>query len=139
MPGLQPDDIGRLTEVSDPRVSPDGRVVAVVVTTIDLDANEYRKRIWAVAVDGSSPARPLTSGEHRDTTPRWSPDGGRLAFVSHREGEGKGSQLWLLPASGGEPELVAGHPEDIEAVGWSPDGTRLAFNARVRDEERYRP
>ena len=45
MPGLQPDDIARLTEVSDPRVSPDGRVVAVVVTTIDLDANEYRKRI----------------------------------------------------------------------------------------------
>jgi dipeptidyl aminopeptidase/acylaminoacyl peptidase len=135
---MQPDDIADLTDVSDPRVSPDGRVIAVVVTTIDVDANEYRKRIWAVPVEGSGP-RPLTSGRHRDTTPRWSPDGTQLAFVSHREGEGKGAQLWLLPAAGGEPELVAGHSEDIEAVAWSPDGTRLAYNARVRDEERYRP
>jgi dipeptidyl aminopeptidase/acylaminoacyl peptidase len=139
MPGLQPDDIARLTEVSDPQVSPDGRVIAVVVTTIDLDANEYRKRIWAVPADGSGPARPLTSGEHRDTTPRWSPDGARLAFVSHREGEGLGSQVWLLPAGGGEPELVTGQPEEIDAVTWAPDGARLAFTARVRDEDRYRP
>src|ERR1700738_1955596 len=120
MPGLQPDDIALLTEVSDPRVAPDGKVIAVVVTTVDLATNMYRKRIWAVHADGSG-ARPLTSGEHRDTTPRWSPAGGWLAFVSHREGEGKGSQLWLLPVSGGEPGLVAGQPEEIEAVTWSPD------------------
>jgi dipeptidyl aminopeptidase/acylaminoacyl peptidase len=139
MPGLQPDDIARLTDVSDPQLSPDGRVIVVVVTTIDLDANEYRRRIWAVPTDGSGPARPFTSGEHRDTLPRWSPDGARLAFVSHRQGEGKGSQLWLLPAGGGEPELVAGRPEEIDEVIWAPDGARLAFTARVRDEDRYRP
>jgi dipeptidyl aminopeptidase/acylaminoacyl peptidase len=137
MPGMQPHHIARLTDVSDPRVSPDALVVAVVVTTVDLEANGYRKRIWAVAADGSGPPRPLTGGEHRDTMPRWSPDGTRLAFVSHREGEGKGSQLWLLPAAGGEAELVCGLPEEIESLTWSPDGTRLAFTARVRDEDRY--
>ncbi|HLY83680.1 MAG TPA: S9 family peptidase [Acidimicrobiales bacterium] len=139
MRGMRPDDIARLTNVSDPRVSPDGQWVAFVVTTIDLDANRYRGQIWAVPADGSRSPRPLTSGEFRDALPRWSPDGARLAFVSHRDGEGNGAQLWLLPSAGGEAEQVCRHAEEIDSVAWSPDGSRLAFTARARDEARYGP
>jgi dipeptidyl aminopeptidase/acylaminoacyl peptidase len=134
---MRPDDIACLTDVSEPRVSPDGTVIACVVTTVDLEKNSYRKRVWAAPADGSESPRPLTNGEHQDTLPRWSPDGTRLAFVSHREGEGKGSQLWLLPFAGGEPELVCGVAEEIEALAWAPDGDRIAFTARARDEDRY--
>ena len=61
---MQPVDIGRLTAVGDPRLSPDGSTVAFSVATIDLDANEYRSRVWLASVDGSSEPRPFTSGEH---------------------------------------------------------------------------
>ena len=97
--GMQPGDVGLLVNVDDPRVSPDGSSVAYVVTTMNVEANEYRTRIWIVATDGQSAPRPFTAGASRDKTPRWSPDGTRLAFVTHREE--KGSQLYVLPVDGG--------------------------------------
>lgn len=134
---MQPADIGDLIDVGDPRLSPDGRYVAYVVTTIDLDANEYRSRIWLVATDGSEAPRPLTAGERRDGKPRWSPDGRSLAFVSHRDSE-TASQLYVIPVDrGGEVAELASWKEEIDALEWSPDGTRIAFGARQRDEERY--
>jgi dipeptidyl aminopeptidase/acylaminoacyl peptidase len=133
---LRPADIGALVDVGDPRVSPDGRTVAYVVTTIDLDANEYRSRVWLAAADGSSAPRPLTAGEGRDARPRWSPDGRSLAFVSHRDE--KGSEVYVIPVDGpGEVVQLAASPEEITEVKWSPDGKQLAFLARQRDEERY--
>jgi dipeptidyl aminopeptidase/acylaminoacyl peptidase len=133
---MQPADVGRLVDVSDPRVSPDGRWVAFVVTTVDLDENEYRTKVWLVPTDGREQARPVTRGDCRDLRPRWSPDGRQLAFVSHREDEG--SQLLVLPVrGGGEVQPVASWPEEIEDVAWSPDGSRIAFTARDREEERY--
>ena len=133
---MKPADIGELVEVGDPRVSPDGATIAFVVTKPDLDANQYRSRVWLAAADGSEPPRPFTAGEDRDARPRWSPDGRSLAFVSHRDE--RGSELYVLPvASGGELRKVASWPEEIEELAWSPDGGRLAFTARARDEERY--
>jgi dipeptidyl aminopeptidase/acylaminoacyl peptidase len=133
---VKPGDIGGLVDVADPRVSPDGRDVAYVVTTVDLDANEYRSRVWLAAADGSTKPRPLTAGEGRDARPRWSPDGTALAFVSHREE--KGTELYVIPVDGpGEVVRLAAGPEEIFELAWSPDGSQLAFLARERDEERY--
>ena len=133
---MGPADVAALVDVGDPRVAPDGGLVAFVVTTVDLEANEYRSRVWLAAADGSAPPRPFTSGRCRDKRPRWAPDGRSLAFVSHREDEG--STLHVIPVvGGGEVTTVANWPEEIEDLAWSPDGTRLAFAARQRDEERY--
>jgi dipeptidyl aminopeptidase/acylaminoacyl peptidase len=133
--GMQPSDLGLLVSVDDPRVSPDGSSIAYVVTTIHLEANEYRSRIWIVAADGQTAPRPFTSGASRDRTPRWSPDGSRLAFVSHREDVG--SQLYTLPVSGGgEAIQLAWAAEEIDDIAWSPDGATVAFGAREGDRVR---
>jgi dipeptidyl aminopeptidase/acylaminoacyl peptidase len=142
---VQPTDIGRLVTVTDPKVSPDGRQVAFVVTRVDLEANRYRSAVWLAAADGSSPPYPLTAGENRDGQPAWSPDGRRLAFIRRREDGG--SSLHVLPMDGpGETVTVCVRPEAIGPPAWSPDGTRLAFASRERasrytdgDDDRARP
>jgi dipeptidyl aminopeptidase/acylaminoacyl peptidase len=131
MPGMVPDDVYELTTVSDPRLSPDGKLAAFVVTRIDRDESEYRSAIWVAATDGSEPARGLTSGLKVDAAPRFSPDGRSLAFVSNRDTDKK--QLFVLPLGGGEPLRLTDLPADVEDPVWSPDSTRLAFSSRVPD------
>ncbi len=135
MTGLRPEDVYELTSASDPRVSPDGRLIAYSVTRIDRDESAYRSAIWVVPVDGSEEPRQFTSGERRDTSPRWSPDGRWLAFASDRDGDAKTAkaQLYVMPAHGGEARKLTDGDESVEAVAWSPDSSRIAFARRVRD------
>jgi dipeptidyl aminopeptidase/acylaminoacyl peptidase len=140
---MVPEDVYELTTVSDPRISPDGRLVAFVVTRIDREESEYRSAIWLIPIDGSEAPRRLTSGTKVDAAPRFSPDGTQLAFVSDRDGEKK--QLFVLPLQGGEPRRLSDLPEDVEDPAWSPDSKRLVFASRVPDpayeveDERRRP
>jgi len=80
---MAPDDLTRIQFVTDPQVSPDGRRIAFVVTTLSEDRDEYLSNIWIVDADGGAPRR-FTAGPRRDVDPRWSPDGTRLAFLSER-------------------------------------------------------
>jgi Tol biopolymer transport system component len=141
--GMLPEDVYALTGAGDPRLSPDGRTVAYVLWGVDREANAYQSAICLVEADGSAPPKQLTAGEKEDASPRWSPDGRLLAFVSNREGEKK--QLYVVPAGGGEPRRLTDLPKDVKEVAWSPDGTRLAFSTRVPDpayeeaDEKRRP
>ncbi len=124
-----PQDLTRIRFISDPQVSPDGQRVAFVVTTLSEEQDEYLANIWLVDTAGGAPRR-FTTGPGRDTTPRWSPEGTRLAFVSERQAQQK-PQLYIIPADGGEPvrltDLVHGIAEPV----WSPDGAHLVFSSRV--------
>jgi dipeptidyl aminopeptidase/acylaminoacyl peptidase len=134
--GMKPEDVYALTSVVDPRLSPDGRRVAYVVSRTDEEANTYRTAIWVAALDGSEEPRQFTSGERNDGSPRWSPDGRWLAFVSNRDGDEKKAkgQLYVLPADGGEPRKLTDGKESVESIAWSPDSSRIAFARRVPDE-----
>ena len=127
--GMVPDDLFRIRFVSDAQISPDGLWVAFVLTTLSEDKDEYLSNIWLVSAAGGEPRR-FTTGPRRDTLPRWSPDGSRLAFVSEREAGRKG-QLHVMPAGGGEPVRLTDLRHGVGAPEWSPDGTRLVFAARV--------
>jgi dipeptidyl aminopeptidase/acylaminoacyl peptidase len=134
--GMRPQDVYALTSVSEPRLSPDGRRVAYVVNRIDRDENGYRSAIWVAPLDGSDDSRQFTSGRRGDGSPRWSPDGRWLAFVSNRDGEEKEAhgELYVVPADGGEPRRLTEGKEGVESIAWSPDSSRIAFARRVRDE-----
>ena len=92
-PPLSAEDFYSIDTLSDPQVSPDDRWIAFVRQSVDRQGNCYRSAIWLAPADGAPP-RPFTSGTHRDTSPRWSPDGRHLAFLSDRAGEE--SQLYLI-------------------------------------------
>jgi len=131
---IQPEDIYLLRTVSDPQVSPDGKRVAYVVSWNDRDSDEGRMAVYVAPVDGRQPARRFTQGT-RDHSPRWSPDGRYLAFVSRR---GEKNQLFLTPLDGGEARQVTKAKFGISQPAWSPDGKRVAYVARVGDYKESR-
>jgi dipeptidyl aminopeptidase/acylaminoacyl peptidase len=122
---LTVDDLFRIQRVSDPRVSPDGRWVAYVVSTPDLAADKSTSRIWMVATAGGAPI-PLTTKGSSASSPRWSPDGKYLGFLATR-GEDAESQVWLLNRLGGEAEQLTTVKQGVSSFVWSPDGARLAL------------
>jgi dipeptidyl aminopeptidase/acylaminoacyl peptidase len=131
---MRPTDLALLRTPGVPTVSPDGRIAVVAVARPELEADEYRSQLWAVPIDASAPARPLTAG-HRDSAPAFSPDGRWLAYLSAAPG-GR-PQVWLLPTAGGAPRRLTDHHLGAGAPVWSPDSRRLAYTARIPEPGRY--
>ena len=121
------DDFIKIKRVTDPQPSPDGRWIAYVVTVMDKDANRGDSDIWLVSARGGEPRR-LTTSPAADNSPRWSPDGKRLAFVSGRGGT---PQIWMLNLDGGEATPLTKLSTGAAGPVWSPDGRRLAFVSSV--------
>src|SRR5712691_7740887 len=92
------EELLKVRRVGDPQVSPKGDLVAFTVTDMDLQANRGKTQIYLVPLNGGE-ARQLTNDENSSTTPRWSPDGSKLAFISGRDGE---DQIWTIDVSNGE-------------------------------------
>lgn len=126
---MTPEDLTHIQWPSDPQLSPDGQRVAFVVTTLSVEQDAYLSNIWLVDTSGGL-LRRFTTGPWRDTAPRWSPDGTRLAFLSEREPHKK-AQLYVMPADGGEARRLTDLVHGVSQPVWSPDSTRLACVARV--------
>ncbi|MCH8814244.1 MAG: S9 family peptidase [Chloroflexi bacterium] len=124
---MRPDDHYLFRNVSDPQISPNGKLVAYVQSWSDRDADETRMAIYVAPADGRSPVRRITQGDH-DHSPRWSPDGKYLAFVSSRSDK---NQLFVAPLDGGDPRQLTTAKHGISQPAWSPDGRRIAYSARV--------
>jgi dipeptidyl aminopeptidase/acylaminoacyl peptidase len=128
------EDLYRVVTLSDPRSSPDGGRVAYVRTEMDREHNGYKSAIWLVSID-SGRMRQFTSGEKRDHSPRWSPDGHWLAFVSNRGDEAAKAQIYIMATDGGEAWPVTHMGNGTADPTWSPDGRRLAFTSRLNAQE----
>ena len=118
-------DLLRIREVSDPQVSPDGGWVAYAVGTSDTVEDKRDADVWMSRWDGKRSVR-LTNSKEPEHSPRWSPNGRYLAFLSSREDSNEVEQIWLLDRAGGEAERLTNLPGGVSDFAWSPDGARLA-------------
>ena len=120
-------DLVTMDRLSDPRVSPDGEWVAFTLRRTDLEADRGRTDLWRVRTDGTGLQR-LTRHEAADGSPRWSPGGESLYFLSSRSDS---SQVWRLPLEGGEAVQVTDLPLDVGTFLLAPDGASLAVTLEV--------
>src|SRR5262249_13368545 len=117
------DDLFRFKRVADPQISPDGKIVAYALTTVDLAGNKSSSTLWLAPTANGSP-RQLTNTAKKDRHPRWSADGKRILFESNRGGD---NQLWVIDVAGGEAKQLTTITTEAGNAIWSPNGQWIAF------------
>ncbi len=120
------EDLFQLQFLQDGQFSPDGQQVAYGVQTSNAEAETDHSALYLHTLP-SGETRQLTNGVTKDSMPRWSPDGKRLAFFSTRSGK---NQLYVIAADGGEAQALTTLPQGVsDGPAWSPDGQQIAFTA----------
>ena len=128
LPAFDGMDVFDLEWVSDPQVSPDGNSVVYVRRFNDIMSDRTRAQLWRIDADGQN-HRPLLSSTENAASPRWSPDGKQLAFVSSLTGS---SQIHLRWMDNGDVAVVTHLQSSPSSLSWSPDGKWLAFTMSVK-------
>jgi len=126
-----PDDLFKLQGVTDPQISPDGSKIVYVRSSADIMTDKVEPSLWLVDVS-TGEQRPLVAGPGAHMSPRWSPDGKRIAYVSS---DGSSApQLYVLWLASGASVNVTDLPDSPGALAWSPDGRQIAYTMRVPGE-----
>jgi dipeptidyl aminopeptidase/acylaminoacyl peptidase len=124
-------DILKIKTIGQIDISPDGKRVVFVVTSMDKNEKEeyrYNSHLWMIDLEKFTPPLQLTFGERSDSSPVWAPDSTRIAFIRTHESK---PQIWILSLEGGEAYRVTSSEFGAHAPQWSPDGTKLLFSASV--------
>ena len=117
------EDLLKIRRVGDPQLSPDGKRVAFTIGDVNVDANRTLTQIYIISSAGGE-MRQLTSGTSSSSSPRWSPDGKKIAYVT-------GDQVWVMEPDGSNKEQVTKISTGAGGPVWSPDGNWLAFVSDV--------
>ncbi len=118
----------KIARMSDPALSPDGKLIAFTVQTPDLGKNTKPGQIYVVSIDGIAPPRQLTHDGSLNERPRWSPDSRQIYFVSNRTGT---QQVWVMDANGAYPRQITRIPTEVSGEILSSDGRKLVFLSNV--------
>ncbi len=136
------DDLNRLVRVSAPVLSRDGEWILYSASQVDPKEDKNVSHLWMVKWDGSVHLQ-LTYGKEGASSPRFSPDGTYISFLSDRPGPAKGTQVWVIDRRGGEPQqLTAITDQEIEGYLWAPDAKRLLLTMHPKaapDQEEGKP
>jgi len=122
---LAVDDFLAIKDVGGAQISPDGKWVAYTVRTLNLKEDKSSSQIWMAPAAGGE-AIPLTAKGESSSSPKWSPDGKHLAFLSSR-GEGAKTQVWELYLGGGEAQQLTETIQGVSSFEWSPTGGRMVL------------
>jgi acylaminoacyl-peptidase len=112
---------------TDPQISPDGKKIVYVRRFADPMTDKRYSNLWIINADGTD-HRPLTTGNRSDASPRWSPDGMRLAYLSDADGK---QQIYIRWMDTGQTARITNLEQAPDAINWSPDGKMLSFSALV--------
>lgn len=130
---VTPEDLFAVKDVGDARLSPDGRWVVFTLSRTDFAKNRSYSNLWLASSQGAEPATQVSAGDFNDASPRWSPDGKWIAFMSNRDGK---SALWVLELASRELRMITPversnffHSKAGEMMCWSPDSREIAFVA----------
>ena len=125
---FDPMDVFELEWATDPRVSPDGGTIVYVRKSNDIMKDRERSNLWQITIDKQD-HRPLYSGIKSARSPRWSPDGTKLAFISNDTGSQQIHVRWM---DNGETAVITQLQKSPSNLTWSPDGKWLAFTMNVK-------
>lgn len=125
-----PLDVFQLEYAADPQISPDGQHVVYVRNTMSVMKDRRFTGLWIVDNDGTD-HRKLNSGDARESSPRWSPDGTRIAYLA---GTDEGSELHVRWLATGQTARLTQLPRSPRGLAWSPDGQWLAFSMLVPEK-----
>ena len=117
----------KIARIGDPQLSPDGKLVAFTVQTVDVEQNTKPKQIFVVPIEGGSPTQ-ITQVGSQNERPRWLPDSASLVFVSNRGGT---SQIWSMKPDGTEARQITNLATEAGGVLVSPDGKKVVFTSEV--------
>jgi dipeptidyl aminopeptidase/acylaminoacyl peptidase len=124
------DDLRYLAHLSDPRISPDGSKIVVVVSRPDYEDDQFVRELLLVDVKAGGEIA-LTHDRPLVSSPRWSPDGESLAFLDQNDESDK-PQIFVLSMRGGEARQLTSASQGVSLFAWRPDGKEIAF---VTEEE----
>ena len=120
-------DLASVRTVDSPAIDPSGNWVAYSVKSIDVKADKNVTHIWMTSWDGTRSVQLTNRDKESESTPRWSPDGRSLAFISSRDDKQERDQLWLLDRTGGEARRAVELAGSVIDYAWSPDSRHIAL------------
>jgi len=133
-------DLINVPSLGDPQLSPDGIQLLYTLSEPDWEKNKRIRHIWRINSDGSNPIK-MTNGENGESSPRWSPNGSLIAFITERsESDDANNQIFIISNHGGEAEPLTEHETGISNIQWSPDSKFIYFlaNDAKSDEDKER-